>query len=110
MQRDFIELDPTEIPVEFEIELGEETFIMTINYNESYDFYTVDLYDLEEIPLVLGEKLVLNQPLFSAFTDDRLPAQSIVPFDESQKAERITKDNFYQTVFLTIDDGGDDDE
>lgn len=110
MQRDYIDLDVDEIPVQFEVDIEQDIFIMGINYNETYDFYTVDLYDEEENVIVLGEKLMLNRPLFESLIDERLPAPLIVPFDESGEASRISKDNFYKTVFLTIDDGGDDDD
>lgn len=103
-KRNYIELDPDEIPVQFEIDLEEDTFTMGINYNESFDFFTVDLWDAEGYVIVLGEKMVLNSPLFESLVDERLPATSIVPFDESGKAEDVNQSNFYKTVFLTIDD------
>lgn len=108
MKRDYIELDPGEIPVQFEIDFEQETFTMGINYNETFDFYTVDLWDSEGYVIVLGEKVVLNRPLFESIVDERLPAPSIVPFDESLTATDVTKENFYKTVFLTIDDLSDD--
>ena len=108
MKRNYIELDPNEIPVQFEIDFEEDTFTMGINYNETFDFYTVDLWDSEGYVIVLGEKVVLNRPLFESLVDERLPAPSIVPFDESGTATDVTKVNFYKTVFLTIDDLSDD--
>ncbi|MGE7621688.1 phage baseplate plug family protein [Viridibacillus sp. NPDC096237] len=107
-KRDYIDLDPNEIPVQFEIDLAQDTFTMAISYNESYDFFTVDLWDSEGFVIVLGEKIVLGRPLFESLVDERLPGPSIVPFDESGNAITITKDNFYRTVFLTIDDLSDD--
>lgn len=107
-KRDYIDLDPNEIPVQFEIDLAQDTFTMAINYNETYDFYTVDLWDSEGFVIVLGEKIVIGRPLFESLVDERLPGPSIVPFDESGNATTITKDNFYHTVFLTIDDLSED--
>lgn len=104
MKRNYIELDPNEIPVQFEIDFEEDTFTMGINYNETYDFFTVDLWDDEGSIIVLGEKIVLNRPLFESLTDERLPGPSIVPFDESSQADDVNQSNFYKTVFLTIDD------
>lgn len=110
MKRSYIDLDPEEIPVVFDITLAEDEFTMGINYNETFDFYTVDLFDYEGEPIVLGEKIVLNQPLFESLVDDRLPGPSIVPYDESEQAVRVCKDNFYKTVFLTLDDNSEDEE
>ncbi|WP_150284359.1 hypothetical protein [Rummeliibacillus sp. TYF-LIM-RU47] len=108
MKRSYIDLDVSEIPVQFEIDLEQDNYTMGINYNETFDFYTVDLWDDEGSIIVLGEKVVLNRPLFESIVDERLPAPSIVPFDESGIATDVSKENFYKTVFLTIDDLSDD--
>lgn len=96
IQKDFL-------PEEFEIQLGEEQFIMTVNYNELFDFFTIDLYDPDKNPIILGEKMIINQPLWSGISDSRLPAPTLVPLDPSGKTSRITFENFMVTTFLTID-------
>ncbi|MDE3837940.1 hypothetical protein C0966_00765 [Bacillus methanolicus] len=108
--RDYILIDKENLPEQFEIDLANETYVLEFNYNKTYDFFTVDLYDINMNPIVLGEKLVINIPLWSNITDSRLPAPSLVPMDESGKAERITYDNFGETVFLFIDDTPEDEE
>lgn len=107
-KRNYIELDPKEIPVVFDISLAEDDYTMGINYNQIYDFFTVDLWDSEGVVIVLGEKIILNGPLFESIVDERLPGPSIVPYDESGIAQEVTLENFYKTVFLTIDDLSDD--
>lgn len=107
---DYIDLDPIEIPCEFEIEFGSTTYWMAINYNQSNDFYTVDLYEMDMTPIVLGEKITLNEQLWEDFTDDRLPADVIIPKDMSGSTQRISKDNFYKTVFLYIVDAIENEE
>ncbi|UQD52303.1 hypothetical protein C0971_09990 [Bacillus methanolicus] len=102
--RDYIPIDKENLPEQFEIDLANETFILEFNYNQTYDFFTVDLYDSNMNPIILGEKLVLNIPLWSDSADIRLPAPSLVPMDEAGKEKRITYDNFGETVFLYIDD------
>lgn len=101
---DYIPVDKEDIPEQFEIDLADDTFILQFNYNETGDFYTVDLLDFDQEPIVLGEKLILNQPLWNDIVDDRLPAPSLVPMDESGNADRVSFDNFMETVFLYIDD------
>lgn len=108
MAKEYIDLDVKEVPVQFEIDFEQDTYTMGINYNESYDFYTVDLWDAEGYVIVLGEKMVLGRPLFESIVDERLPAPSIVPLDESNVATSISKVNFYKTVFLTLDNASDD--
>ncbi|WP_373712153.1 hypothetical protein [Jeotgalibaca porci] len=101
-----IELSPGEIPVIFEVELGGSVFLMGINENMEFDYLTVDLYDADSNPIVLGEKLVIDQPLFDDYIDERLPGPVIVPSDTSKNEEKVTADNLGVTVFLYIDDGG----
>ncbi|MEB6549070.1 hypothetical protein MXL46_08170 [Heyndrickxia sporothermodurans] len=107
-KRDYIDFDKEEVPVVFDIDLEEDTFTMGINYNQTNDFFTVDLWDSEGNVIVLGEKMVLNRPLFDDLVDERLPGPSLVPMDEAGNEKRVSWDNFGVTVFLYIDDIGDD--
>lgn len=101
-----IEIDKNNLPEQFDIELGTELFTMEVNYNETGDFFTVDLYQYDNPePLVLGEKLMYGQPLFRDIEDQRFPAPTIVPLDLSGKETRVSRENFGRTVFLVIDDG-----
>jgi hypothetical protein len=108
--RDYIPIDKDNLPEQFEIDLADETFILEFNYNQTYGFFTVDLYDSNMNPIVLGEKLVIYVPLWSGFSDHRLPAPTLVPMDESGKEDRITFENFGETVFLFIDDSPPEDD
>jgi len=107
-KRDYIDIDKEEVPVVFDIDLAEDTFTMGINYNQTNDFFTVDLWDSEGNVIVRGEKMVLNRPLFEDLVDERLPAPTLVPMDEAGREDRITYENFGVTVFLYIDDIGDE--
>jgi hypothetical protein len=111
---EYIDVNKAELPERFEIDLANETFTLEFSYNESGDFFTVNLYRPDsfdqEVPLVLGEKLTLNQPLWNDFSSLDLPAPSIVPMDLAQKEGRITWDNFGISVFLYIADEADIDE
>lgn len=98
------------IPEEFEMELGIERFILGINYNQNYDFFSVDVYDVERNPLVLGERLQLNIPLWADIDDPRLPAPTIIPVDPSGQETAITFENFMVTTFLKLDQEADEDE
>ncbi|MCY7919563.1 hypothetical protein P8917_00895 [Bacillus atrophaeus] len=104
--RDYIPFDKEEIPQQFEIDLADGTFVMRINYNQTDDSFSLDLFDLDMEEIVLGEKLILNVPLWEDIIDDRLPAPSLVPMDESNTETRVSAENFMKTVFLYIDDVG----
>ncbi len=102
MNKEYIEIIKELIPYEFEIELGVELFTIEIQYNHLYDFFTIDLYKDDEA-LVLGEKLIYGQPLFTEVYDDRFPGPTIIPIDESGKETRVSWDNLNKTVFLVVD-------
>ena len=103
---EYIEIDKDEIPYSFEIELAGEVFEIEVNYNETYDFFTVDLFKDGGV-LVIGEKLIINRPLFENRVNIDLPKVQIIPKDRANSATRITYENMNETVFLYV---GDSDE
>lgn len=100
---EYIEIDKESIPYSFEIELGEEVFEIEVNYNESGDFFTVDLFK-NGYALVLGEKLILNTPLFNNKVSIELPKVTLIPIDRAGLSSRITWENMNETVFLYVGD------
>lgn len=106
---DYIPVDKGALPERFDIELGVELYSMQLNYNETGDFFTVDLYtksEDEDVPLVMGEKLMLNLPLWGNINRDSLPAPTLIPMDVGGQEKCITYENFMESVFLYIADGG----
>ncbi|MED1201945.1 phage baseplate plug protein [Heyndrickxia acidicola] len=109
-KRNYIDFDKEEVPVIFDIELAEDTYTMGINYNQTNDFFSVDLWDIDGNVIVLGEKMMLNRPLFEDIVDERLPAPTLTAMDEAGNEKRVTYENFGVTVFLFVDDIGDPSE
>lgn len=105
--RDRITINKNLIPYNFSIVLGEEVFEFDVDYNATADLFTLTLYKDGEIVAV--EPVIYNVPLFNdIYMVGRFPVLTIVPYDESQQQTSVTWDNFGVTVFLTIDDKGDD--
>lgn len=98
-----IEIKNTDIPCRFEINIVNETFQFEIKYNEVGDFFTVDLYKDHNL-ILEGHKIILNQPLFLAFQHLEVPKAYIIPIDTTEKAERLTFENFGNNVFLHVGD------
>lgn len=111
---DYIPVEKDALPERFDIELGVQLFSLEFNYNETGDFFTVDLYtkgdDAEDVPLITGEKLVLNLPLWGSINRDDIPAPTLIPMDVGNQATRITYENFMESVFLYIADGSGTDD
>ena len=101
----YIDIDKTLIPYEFEMSLANELFKFKVNYNEEYDYFTMDLFKNDEI-IILGEKLVYGRPLFMATLNG--PKIDILPYDVTGRIERITYENLNEEVFLFL--VGDEDE
>lgn len=100
---EYIEIEKELIPYSFEIDIDDKEYEIEVNYNERFDFFTVDLYK-EGVPLVVGEKLVFNRPLFDGLANVDLPQTKIIPRDRAGEVNRITYDNMESTVFLYVGD------
>ncbi|MCA0980243.1 phage baseplate plug protein [Exiguobacterium aestuarii] len=96
----YIEIDKDLIPYRFDITLGNSVYFMEFRYNRTFDFFTVDLLNEAEEPLVFGEPLVYGKQLFEDMDDIRFPVSRLVPLDLSGVESRITFDNLNKTVFL----------
>ncbi|MFS8170910.1 phage baseplate plug protein, partial [Lactiplantibacillus plantarum] len=64
----------------------------------------IDVYTLDGVAIRQGEVLVLNQPLWRNINIDGLPAETIIPLDESGNEIEIDPGNLGDTVNLCIDD------
>lgn len=109
----YIEIEKDLIPYRFDITLAGEIFYFDVRYNEQADIFTVDLYDVNEDPIVYGEPLVLGKALYDDLDDERLPLAQLMPLDLSGRESRVTYDNLNKTVFLydlSETDGEDEDE
>jgi len=104
MMDEYIDIDKNEIPYAFEMELAGEIFEFEVNYNQAHDFFTLDLFK-NGGALVVGEKLILNRPLFRNRIDIQLPKVQIIPLDRANSATRITYENLNETVFLYVNEG-----
>ena len=100
----YMEIDKTAIPYEFEMDIAGEDFTFAIDYNQRFDFFTMDLYKGDTL-IIKGEKLIYGRGLFGAYPDETMiPQHPIVPFDEAGKETRVGWDQLEETVFLFIGD------
>lgn len=105
--RDIIEIEKDLLPYSFDIVLAGEDFNMEIMYNEAAQLFTCTLSKDGEV-LVYNEPIIYGVELFKDVYNGLFPMVSIVPLDEAGDETAVTYDNFGKTVFLTIDDEGDD--
>lgn len=98
---EYIDIEKELIPYQFEIGLMGDSYEFHVYYNKTYDFFTVDLYHNDKV-IVLGEKLVYGQPLFTTAKHKAIPNTVIVPFDIAGSVDTITYDNLGEQVFLFL--------
>lgn len=104
---EYIPIEKRNIPYQFDIALGVDIFTFEVNYNERFDFFTLDLMKDDQV-LVQGVKLVYGVPVFAGIEDHRFPVPLIVPIDEAGKEKAVTWENFGETVFLAYGEGDGD--
>ena len=98
---DYINIDKTLIPYSFDMTIESETYTFEVNYNSLNDFFTLNLLKNDEI-IVLGEKLVYAKPLFLSSRHRDIPKIDIIPYNLTENTDRITFENFNESVFLYL--------
>lgn len=107
MKRDIININKSHIPYNFNILLAGEWFNIRVDYNKAADLFTLTLK--KDDTLICNEPIVYGVPLFKdVFESGKYPALEIIPWDESGKENTVTYENLNNTVFLVINNGGDD--
>lgn len=104
MEHDYVPVDVDSIPYTQPIQLADNIYNFKFYYNKINDMYYCDIADYDNNPIVCGEPLILNQPLWRNINNADLPIETIVPMDESGIATEVNADNLGQTVQLCIDD------
>lgn len=107
--RDIIEVEKDLMPYNFDILLEQEEFNLYIMYNSVSDSFTVTL-SKDGVVLVDNEPVIYGVPLFQDVYGENFPCVDIVPLDESGETNVVNWETFGKTVFLTIDNMGDEEE
>ncbi|WP_338230783.1 phage baseplate plug family protein [Lactiplantibacillus paraxiangfangensis] len=111
-ESDSIEFDVDQLPQKFNMTLAGEDFTFRVYRSEYSDYLYIDVYDEDEVPIVLGEKMEYGEPLFGTINDPRLPIIPIIPRSESEGESVVDGSNIQKSVFLFLpaDDPDEDDE
>lgn len=103
--RNYIEIEKDLLPYQFNILLAAEWFELYLNYNETADLFTISVFKEDE--LITTEPLVFGVPLFvDTYQPPKFPAITLVPYDPNGLEQAVTYENLGETVFLSIDDEG----
>jgi len=87
-------------PFKFAIDLQNKTLIFEVSYNEQGSFFSFNLFDKEENPILYSRRVVYGVDMLENIVDDRVPEIRIIPVDKTGNAESIgiTLDNFMSSV------------
>lgn len=95
-------VDKDLVPYNFTYDYKGRIFEIELNYNGVSDYFSASLYLLdgeEKLPLVLSEKIMINQPLFIRKTYLNIDIPVFMPCDFADVSKRAGyEDNFYLAV------------
>ncbi len=100
---EYIPIDTSKVPYTFSVKLGDRTYTLTIKYNASGEFFTMDLAVMAtgEI-LCFGEPIRYGRPMFSGIEDERYPQPVIIPYCLTGEADDVTLENLGKEVLLYL--------
>lgn len=77
-----------------QIVFEDTVYTLKFVWNSRGAYWTIDFYDIDENPLVIGIKIVLNYELISRFVDRGIPKGFLYAIDVSNNLEKIGRYDF----------------
>jgi hypothetical protein len=101
---------PSEIPIEsgltnfdYQVELDSTIYNMSIYWNDREEHWYMDIYNEDQLALLLGAKLVQSYDMLKDYNDVRLPPGLLLYFkaatDAAETADSLGTD--YTLVYFT---------
>ena len=82
------------------IELDLNPYILRVLWNERGQFFTLSIYTAEEVPILIGIKMVKNYSLIKRFKNTLLPPGDFYFIQENGKADRPLYDDLEKNFNL----------
>lgn len=90
-----------------EIVLDQVIYHLSFHWNALNEFWTMDIFSRDQVPLILGIKLVVNYNLTAQYVNNALFPGSILVIDFSsdvESIERLDMGNRVQLVYQDVTD------
>lgn len=84
----------------FSVVLGGNSYRLRIFWNERFAYWSMDVLEADETPILLGLKLVENYPICARFQDARLPTGQLFMLRENGSNARTSFDELGVNVNL----------
>lgn len=99
-------IDKNLIPYRIAINLGGFEYTITVNYNTEEDYFTLDL-EAFGAPVIFGEVLNINEPLFYDFQYANVPPVILMPLATGEDVPRLGWAELNETVEIYLVNAGD---
>lgn len=102
----YIIIQKENLPYRFTLDYKTNIFEIEFRYNSLYDYFSADLYRIEDdkpIPLMYGEKLMLDKLLFSHIRYKNIGIPPLTPHDFSGNSRRFCWDEV-DNIYLVLED------
>ncbi|MBC3540663.1 phage baseplate plug protein [Rufibacter sediminis] len=86
-----------------DIRLSGEIFSIRGRWNSERGFWTMDIHDKNDAPLLIGQKIVLNTDILMRYRDPRLPPGSIFAVEAAPGITKIGRNDIGTNVFLVYE-------
>lgn len=88
------------------LRLSGELFTLRARWNSVREFWTIDLADKNDAPILIGQKLVFGVEYFARYRDPRLPPGSLFMIDAggaNTETDRIGRNDIGTNAFLVYE-------
>ena len=99
---EYIPIDTSKVPYTFSVKLGDRTYTLTIKYNASGEFFTMDLAVMATGEILCFGEPIRYGPMFSGIEDERYPQPVIIPYCLTGEADDVTLENLGKEVLLYL--------
>lgn len=88
------------------VRLSGELFILRARWNTLYEFWTLDIFDKDNSPLLLGQKIVFNTDILGRYEDERLPNGRIfaIKSGNAQNLNQIGRNDIGTNVLIIYEE------
>lgn len=103
IEADFLDINGVEIPIRKTYEFGGVSYIFDFKYNEKYDFYTVEIFDITGEEFLYSNKLVYGQNIIDtklAPFEDKIIVLNLSVLSTGEGVIDITADTLGNEVKL----------
>lgn len=103
----YIKIEKDLVPYSFTYDYEGNIFEMVVNYNDEFDFFTIDLYLMnneEKILLISCEKIILCQMLFLSIAYLNIAIPSFIPYDFSNSHEKAGFNEIDSIYLVVVED------